>query len=213
MISRIVNKLLETEKRITIPALGSFMRRNDGAIVFTDMLKDDDGVLSNHIASQMSITPNEALEDIAKFTEQVNRNLRERGIAELSDLGLLTRNTQGKITFVWKNTEGISTTNNAIEELPKRNTKENVSATTTSNIEIATAPISAPNKEVAPKSTNTTEVKVATSKKPATKVVKPTPTQPKRDWVLISAIIAACIALACMAFGIFEGNVTSIILE
>ena len=213
MISRIVNKLLETEKRITIPALGSFMRRNDGAIVFTDMLKDDDGVLSNHIAIQMSITPNEALEDIAKFTEQVNRNLRERGIAELSDLGLLTRNAQGKITFVWKNTEGISTTNNAIEELPKRNIKENVSATTTSNIEIATTPISTPNKEVAPKSTNTTEVKVATSKKPATKVAKSTPVQPKRDWVLISAIIAACIALACMAFGIFEGNVTSIILE
>ncbi len=213
MISRIVNKLLETEKRITIPALGSFMRRNDGAIVFTDMLKDDDGVLSNHIASQMSITPNEALDDIAKFTEQVNRNLRERGIAELSDLGILTRNAQGKTTFVWKNTEGISTTNNAIEELPKRNTKENVSATTTSNIEIATTPISAPNKEVAPKSTNTTEVNVATSKKPATKVVKSTPVQPKRDWALISAIIAACIALACMAFGIFEGNVTSIILE
>ncbi len=102
MISRNINNLLRTEKRVTVPALGSFMKRSDGVIVFTDMFKDDDGVLTQHIATKMSITPAEAATDIRKFVEQVKHSLSSRGIAELSDMGILSLNDKGSITFIHK---------------------------------------------------------------------------------------------------------------
>lgn len=213
MISRIVNKLLKTEKRITIPALGSFMKRNDGVIVFTDMLKDDDGVLARHVAAQMFVSTKEAQEDISKFTEQVNRNLRERGVAELSDLGLLTRNAQGKLTFISKDAADASTPQSSIEPEPSQAPKEFIQTTTAPSTE-TTSPSKPTRDTTTPTPQKATKDNSASSK-PITRTPKraPASTKPKRDWVLISAIIAACIALVCMAFGIFEGNVTSLILE
>ncbi|MBR2452098.1 MAG: hypothetical protein IKB37_02870 [Rikenellaceae bacterium] len=213
MISRIVNKLLKTEKRITIPALGSFMKRNDGVIVFTDMLKDDDGVLARHVAAQMFVSTKEAQEDISKFTEQVNRNLRERGVAELSDLGLLTRNAQGKLTFISKDAADASTPQSSIEPAPSQMPKTVIQTETTPNAE--TNSPSKPTRDTTTLTPQKATKDNSASSKPITRTPKraPAPTKPKRDWVLISAIIAACIALACMAFGIFEGNVTSLILE
>ncbi len=214
MISRIVNKLLKTEKRITIPALGSFMKRNDGVIVFTDMLKDDDGVLARHVAAQMFVSTKEAQEDISKFTEQVNRNLRERGVAELSDLGLLTRNAQGKIVFISKDAADASTPQSSIEPAPNQMPKTVIQTETTPNAE-TNSPSKPTRDTTTPTPQKATTKDNSASSKPITRTPKraPAPAKPTRDWVLISAIIAACIALACMAFGIFEGNVTSLILE
>lgn len=205
MISRIVNSLLKTEKRVTVPALGTFIKRNDGVVVFTDMLKDDDGVLAAAVASKMSITPVEALSDIAKFVEQVGRNLRERGIAELSDLGILTRNTQGGVILV------------SNEPVKQTEVQPEVVASVQQPKTPETTPVQPQEKQV----TVVVEKPIAMEnkapqapKRPNVPVKKSVPTaKPKRDWVLIIAIGAALIALACMAFGIFEGNVTSIILE
>ena len=124
MISRSINNLLKSEKRVTVPALGSFMKRGDGVIVFTDMFKENDGVLIQHIASQMSITPSEAADDIRKFVEQVMQNLSTRGIAELSDMGILSRNDNGSIVFIHKSEVEKITPKESVDAEPESHTND-----------------------------------------------------------------------------------------
>lgn len=207
MVSRVIQNLLKTEKRVTVPALGSFMRRGDGIVVFTDMFKDNDGVLTRAIAEAQSVTELQAAESISKWVSEVEKNLTDKDCAELS-FGRLQRNDDGRVVFVMNSTpvsQPTQPTSAPVVEQPQQ---------------------TAPQPEV-------THPVTPVEEKPQTpimprpvppRVAQPTPRQrverpaevrkPQRDWVLIAAIAAAVIALAVMAYGVINSDVTStIILE
>ena len=99
MISREIKKLLQTEKRVTVPSLGSFMKRSDGVLLFTDMFKDNDGVLSRALMNSLSLTEQQATEQIARFVADVERGLTEGGEVRLTDFGVLSRSADGRVVF------------------------------------------------------------------------------------------------------------------
>ena len=99
MISREIKKLLQTEKRVTVPALGSFMKRSDGVLLFTDMFKDNDGVLLRALMNSLSLTEQQASEQIARFAADVERGLVEGAEVRLPEFGVLSRSADGRVVF------------------------------------------------------------------------------------------------------------------
>ncbi len=210
MISRIVNNLLKTEKRVTVPALGSFMRRADGTIVFTEMFKDNDGVLVRHVAQVLSLSPLEATEDVARFVEHIERELLSRGMAELSDLGILTRNAQGNITFV----SNSSVTYQPEQPVAKPQPVEPAKPAQEPKAQVKTPVVSAPmpQKQVVEAPRTATQEIPAERNSAQRRRRAPMPEEKKRDWVLIIAIAAAVFAAISMLYGILNSDVTSTII-
>ena len=217
MISREIKKLLQTQKRVTVPSLGSFMRRGDGAILFTDMLKDNDGVLANALANTMAITEQQALEEIARFVLQTERNLADKWCAELTELGTLSRSADGKIAF----TAHVEILESA--PIATAITVEPVVERVQTTLETPVTPLQQSQVNDTPEKV---ESPAAQPFVDVTTVQKPRPSAPRReqlstekprrqiDWVLLAAVAAAVIALAVMAYGVIGTDMTStIILE
>ena len=218
MISREIKKLLQTEKRVTVPSLGSFMKRSDGVLLFTDMFKDNDGVLSRALMNSLSLTEQQATEQIARFVADVERGLTEGGEVRLTDFGVLSRSADGRVVFVAHVESAVA---EPVTPQPIVAPQPTVAPTP------APAPVSTP--APAPVVTPASEpAKVEPLKAEQPKPVQPRPTQPrpaqprlrsvadqpqkKTDWVLIAAIAAAVVALAIMAYGVINSDMTSTII-
>lgn len=214
MISREIKKLLQTEKRVTVPALGSFMKRSDGVLLFTDMFKDNDGVLLRALMNSLSLTEQQATEQIARFAADVERGLVESAEVRLTDFGVLSRSVDGRVVFAAYAESVVA------EPAAPQPTVAPIPAP---------APVStpAPAPVVTPAS-DPAKVEPLKAEQPKTeqpKPAQPRPAQPrvrkvaeqpkkKTDWVLIAAIAAAVVALAIMAYGVINSDMTStIILE
>ena len=230
MISREIKKLLQTEKRVTVPALGSFMKRSDGVLLFTDMFKDNDGVLLRALMNSLSLTEQQATEQIARFAADVERGLVESAEVRLPDFGVLSRSADGRVVFA---AYAESVVAEPVAPQPIVAPQPTVAPTP------APAPVSipAPAPVVTPASepAKVEPLKVEQPKAEQPKVeqpqveqprpAQPRPAQPrvrkvaeqpkkKTDWVLIAAIAAAGVALAIMAYGVINSDITStIILE
>ena len=228
MISREIKKLLQTEKRVTVPALGSFMKRSDGVLLFTDMFKDNDGVLLRALMNSLSLTEQQASEQIARFAADVERGLVEGAEVRLPEFGVLSRSADGRVAFA-ASVESV---------VAKPVAPQPTVAPIPAPAPVSTpAPVATPAPQsvvVAPsvkEEAKPTEqprpepAKVEPLKAEQPKPAHPRPAQPrarkvaeqptkKTDWVLLAAIAAAVVALAIMAYGVINSDMTStIILE
>lgn len=239
MISREIKKLLQTEKRVTVPALGSFMKRSDGVLLFTDMFKDNDGVLLRALMNSLSLTEQQATEQIARFAADVERGLVEGAEVRLPDFGVLSRSVDGRVVFAAYAASAV-----AEPVVPQPTVAPAPVSTPAPTQQPAPAPVATPAvepqsvvvvpsvKEVAKpvEQPKPEQPKVEQSKAEQPKTAQPRPVQPrpaqprvrkvaeqpkkKTDWVLIAAIAAAVVALAIMAYGVINSDMTStIILE
>lgn len=232
MISREIKKLLQTEKRVTVPSLGSFMKRSDGVLLFTDMFKDNDGVLSRALMNSLSLTEQQATEQIACFVADVERGLTEGGEVHLTDFGVLSRSADGRVVFAAHVESAVA------EPVTPQPTPIPIPAPAPAQTPVVN-PALEPQSVVAAPSVKE-EVKPVEQPKPIEqpkveqpkveqpKQVQPRPTQPrpaqprprrvadqpqkKTDWVLIAAIAAAVVALAIMAYGVINSDMTSTII-
>jgi nucleoid DNA-binding protein len=212
MISREIKKLLQTEKRVTVPALGSFMKRSDGVLLFTDMFKDNDGVLLRALMNSLSLTEQQATEQIARFAADVERGLVERAEVRLTDFGVLSRSADGRVVFAAYAKSVVAEPAAPQPIVAPQPT-------------VVPAPAPAPIVTPASEPIKAEQPKVEQPKPTQPRPVQPRPTQPrvrkvaeqpkkKTDWVLIAAIAAAVVALAIMAYGVINSDMTStIILE
>ena len=210
---------------MTVPALGSFMKRSDGVLLFTDMFKDNDGVLVRALMNSLSLTEQQATEQIARFAADVERGLVESAEVRLPDFGVLSRCADGRVVFA---AYAESVVAEPVAPQPIVAPQPTVAPTP------APAPVSTP--APAPVVTPASEpakvepLKAEQPKAEQPKVEQPKPVQPrpaqprvrkvaeqpkkKTDWVLIAAIAAAVVALAIMAYGVINSDMTStIILE
>lgn len=94
----IVRNYLKTSRRLTIPKLGSFIVKNDGKIIFSELLQTDDGVLV-HLLMDSGYPELAAAAIIDSFVFDVKSSLADGGYCRLGQFGTMHRTAEGVITF------------------------------------------------------------------------------------------------------------------
>lgn len=112
-IANYISDLLYRYECVIVPDFGGFVTNEISAkvnhftytfypptkqISFNSHLKNNDGLLANHIASVEKIPFNDAVLNIKKATDQWKKSLKKESV-EVSKIGSLTLNKEGKIIF------------------------------------------------------------------------------------------------------------------
>ena len=98
MIVDTINEYLKVNRRLVIPTFGAFVVKDGGVIIFSELLKTDDGVLKGLLVSQ-GLREIEAAGKIDRFIFEVRHALMQGGICPVAELGTFHRSEDGIITF------------------------------------------------------------------------------------------------------------------
>jgi len=97
MIESILTDYLRDNRRVVIPGLGAFLRKEGGELVFASFLNKDDGVLTALIGRAYGVSEAEAGEIIGQYVASVGQALADRGFYDLPGLGRLEREANGTL--------------------------------------------------------------------------------------------------------------------
>ncbi len=95
MIDNIIAGYLRANKRLVVPELGSFIRKEGGETVFVEFLKKDDGALTALLAKEYGLQPEEAAEAVAGYVEGVRRTVAASGRYVVDGVGVLGTDANG----------------------------------------------------------------------------------------------------------------------
>ena len=125
MIISIITKYLESHKRLVVPNLGTFIVKDaDNRILFSNLMKGDDGVLRSLIVEQ-GVSELEAAGTIDRFVFEVNFRLQRDGVCGLDKFGALKRGANGVISFIANPAaQGEVLDGGLREHIAERSTKE-----------------------------------------------------------------------------------------
>ena len=113
-VASYVRELLYEQDCVVIPDFGGFIAHflsagfqttNGGyqppkkRIAFNEVLKFDDGLLSNYIAYRQQLTRGESLEQIALFVREIKDTLAAKNNYYFEHVGIFTLNKEGKLLF------------------------------------------------------------------------------------------------------------------
>ena len=99
MIVEIITKYLESNKRLVVPNLGTFIVKVAGeSVLFSALIKNDDGVLRS-LVQQQGMSELEAAGAVDRFVFEVNYRLQNDKECRLKGFGLLKSGDSGVVTF------------------------------------------------------------------------------------------------------------------
>lgn len=99
MIDSIIIEYLKHNRRLVIPKLGAFLvKEPDGSVVFSELLRGDDGVLRGLIKAR-GVGDIEAAGVIDRFVFEVRHALDSGRVYKIGDSGVLRRGENGIIYF------------------------------------------------------------------------------------------------------------------
>lgn len=102
MIVELISKYLESNKRLVVPNLGTFIVKEAGrAVLFSNLIKSDDGVLRSLLVAG-GVSELESAAAIDRFVFEVNYRLESSGRCLLSGFGELKNGANGTISFTYK---------------------------------------------------------------------------------------------------------------
>ena len=99
MPDRIIISQLREHRRLVVPRLGVFLVRDDGRVLFSELLRNDDGVLRSLLISERGVGEIEAAGVIDRFVFEVRHTIDHGKEYRIGSLGSLRRNEQGAICF------------------------------------------------------------------------------------------------------------------
>ena len=114
MIEKHISALLYRYQCVTVPGFGAFLTETQPAqlnndtftfyppkklISFNANLKNNDGLLANHIALQEKISYDQAVANITQVTESWHKKMQNWETLFLKNLGNLSHNIEGSIVF------------------------------------------------------------------------------------------------------------------
>lgn len=107
VLIRIITHYLESHRRLVVPQLGAFVvKEPEGVVLFSELLKRDDGVLRGLLrASGQSEL--EAAGEIDRFVFEVRHAVQEGGEYALAGLGRLKPGPNGTIAFAYDPTTAV----------------------------------------------------------------------------------------------------------
>ncbi len=117
MITQIISEYLKSHRRLNITGVGAFISKEEGGeILFSELLKKDDGVLRT-ILSNSGMREIEVAASIDRFAFEI-RHFTDLADGEfrMEGFGTLKRNSGGKLTFI--PSQEIPTEEIPAEEIP-----------------------------------------------------------------------------------------------
>ncbi len=87
MIEKVISDYMEAHLRLTLPGFGTLIRRDSGEIVFTEMLRSDDGILTAKVAEYLGISKENARATVDTTVASFRKELSETGQFTLPGLG------------------------------------------------------------------------------------------------------------------------------
>lgn len=106
MVVEIIAKYLESNKRLVVPNLGSFIVKVAGeSVLFSALIKNDDGVLRG-LLTQQGMSELEAAGVVDRFVFEVNYRLQNDKSCMLKGLGELKMGDSGVVTFKFDKSAG-----------------------------------------------------------------------------------------------------------
>ena len=104
MIVEIIAKYLESNKRLVVPNLGTFIVKVAGeSVLFSALIKNDDGVLRSLVAQQ-GMSELEAAGVVDRFVFEVDYRLQNDKECRLKGFGVLKGSDSGVVKFVYDTT-------------------------------------------------------------------------------------------------------------
>lgn len=102
MIVELISKYLESNKRLVVPNLGTFIVKEAGRVVlFSNLIKSDDGVLRSLLVNA-GVSEMETAAALDRFVFEVNFRLESTGECLLDGFGVLKSGVNGTVSFVYK---------------------------------------------------------------------------------------------------------------
>uniref|UniRef100_UPI004055C858 hypothetical protein n=1 Tax=Alistipes sp. TaxID=1872444 RepID=UPI004055C858 len=99
MLTQIIAHYMTTHRRLVIPQLGAFLRKNEQEeLLFTEMLKRDDGVLLTLLREQ-GYSELEAQGMIDRFVFELRHTVESGAVFRADHLGLFARGSQSNLCF------------------------------------------------------------------------------------------------------------------
>lgn len=103
MIHSLIISIITNNNRLSIPALGTFMRKADsGEILFISALKTGDDQLSKALSESLSISQNEADQIVKAFVESIMERVQAKGVYHLDHFGDFVLDANALLDFVCK---------------------------------------------------------------------------------------------------------------
>lgn len=87
-------------RRVIIPGVGAFVRKESGEVIFSDLLRYDDGVFAAYVAQKEGVTLAQAQEITRVYADHIHLELTRSGKAEFPDWGTVYRTGDGRYAFV-----------------------------------------------------------------------------------------------------------------
>lgn len=100
MIVEIITDYLGCHRRLVVPQLGTFVVKvPDGGVVFSELLRRDDGVLRGLLRERSGMSELEAAGAIDRFVFEARHALEREGVFPLAGFGRMLRAGNGTIEF------------------------------------------------------------------------------------------------------------------
>lgn len=99
MPDRIIISKLKECRRLVVPRLGVFIVRDDGRVLFSELLRNDDGVLRSLLISERGVGEIEAAGVIDRFVFEVRHTIDHGKEFKIGSIGSLRRDKKGAIRF------------------------------------------------------------------------------------------------------------------
>jgi hypothetical protein len=214
-ISNVIYKHLQQNRRLVIPNLGAFMVKASGEIIFSELLKGDDGVFRTLLTAE-GLSEFEIAAVADRFVFEVRHAISGQGYYILGDWGALVRGADGSLSFEKRSAEEIKIEQKSVSKIEEPIEKSEVKEVVKEKVAPQPTPQPAPRPTAKPQPKPTPlkeETKVEPKQKaevePQSPRVTPTQRRPmaqqKRgaDRFVVLAVIVLVLALAAIGYGYY----------
>ena len=180
MIVELISKYLESNKRLVVPNLGTFIVKEAGrTVLFSNLIKTDDGVLRS-LLERSGVSQLEAAGVVDRFVFEVKDKLEKDGVCPLSGFGELRNGANGTLQFAYnpsvmgENLDGNAAAKIAEREAARRAAQAEIAVEQDEEeIEISIAPRQQPEPQVAPAPAPSNEKPAETEPQPEKMIETP----------------------------------------
>lgn len=91
--SVIIARALQQVAKLTLPNFGTFLKKENGEIVFTSFMKNDDMVFTSIIMNSYNVSQSDASQMVVEFISNILANISENGSFFIPEIGFLVKDS------------------------------------------------------------------------------------------------------------------------
>lgn len=184
-VVEVIAEYLLSNRKLVVPNLGAFMVKESGERIFSDLLRNDDGVLISLLQAK-GLSDMEAAVSIDRFVFETRHELESYGYCRLGDIGTLRIEPETKVLRLYEPVYG---------EMPKQTPYipepvviEEETESNAEEVDTPPAPTPQPQQE---------------ERKSVSKTMPKAQPRKRVDFVMIFAVVILVLALAGIAYGVY----------